>query len=271
MADTKPESVKTCIKCGITKDIKLCLKTHNVCNDCNNLKRREKYKNNEDLRKKLISKATETKQKHAQQRNKIKEAKLKELEDTIGSENTICKYCEEVRPKTRFRHNRLKCKDCERDEPLEKLKRLIRSRIFAALKFKQKHTIEYLGCSTKNYINWLLYNNNGYNLENRGTEWHIDHVIPLSLFDLDDEKDQLIAFNWRNTMPLSPAANLSKNNKIIPHQIEEHLENLKEFHKENNIVMPQIYIDLFAKHLDAGNPLEPLLPPANGNISGELG
>ena len=271
MADTKPESVKTCIKCGITKDIRLCLKTHNICNDCNNLKRREKYKNDEEYRNKLIAKATETKQKKATIRNQKKEAELKELEEKIGSENTICKYCEEVRPKTRFRHNRLKCKDCERDEPLEKLKRLIRSRIFAALTKKQKHTIEYLGCSTQTYINWLLYNNNGYTLENRGTEWHIDHVIPLSLFDLDDEEEQMIAFNWRNTMPLSPSDNLSKNNKIISNQIEEHLENLKKFHKEYNIVMPQIYIELFAKHLDAGNPLEPLLPLVNGNINEELG
>ena len=55
-------------------------------------------------------------------------------------------------------------------------------------------------------------------------------------------------------MPLSCKENLSKNNKIFKSQIEQHLKNLVDYHKKNNIVLPQIYIDLFAKHLDAGSP-----------------
>jgi hypothetical protein len=35
--------------------------------------------------------------------------------------------------------------------------------------------------------------------------------------------------------------------------------------------MPQEFIDLFAKYLVAGNPLEPLLPLTDGNIREELG
>jgi len=108
------------------------------------------------------------------------------------------------------------------------------------------------------YINWLLHNDYGYNLDNRGIEWHIDHVMPLSKFNLEDTEQQLIAFNWRNTMPLSANENLSKNNKIIPEQVFRHLENLKKYHLENNLNLPQVYIDLFAKHLDAGSPLEPI-------------
>lgn len=56
--------------------------------------------------------------------------------------------------------------------------------------------------------------------QNYGKEWHIDHVIPLSKFDKLNEKEQLVVFNWRNTMPLSVKQNLSKNNKIIKPQIE---------------------------------------------------
>ena len=41
--------------------------------------------------------------------------------------------------------------------------------------------------------------NPNYNLENHGKEWHIDHVIPLSKFDLDNKEELDIAFNWRNT------------------------------------------------------------------------
>jgi hypothetical protein len=36
-------------------------------------------------------------------------------------------------------------------------------------------------------------------------------------------------------------------------------------HKEH-IDLPQVFIDLFVKHLVAGNPLEPSLPLTDGNI-----
>jgi hypothetical protein len=109
------------------------------------------------------------------------------------------------------------------------------------------------------YLNWLqLCINSKYTLENHGKEWHIDHVIPLSQFDLENEEQQLIAFNWRNTMPLSVQENLSKGNKIINEQIEQHYKKLKEYHIENKLDLPQEYINLFAKHLVAGSPLEPI-------------
>ena len=53
--------------------------------------------------------------------------------------------------------------------------------------------------------------------------------------------------------------------------IQEHFKNLQKYHEENNIELPQKFIDLFAKHLVAGNPLEPLLPLHDGNIVKELG
>ena len=82
--------------------------------------------------------------------------------------------------------------------------------------------------------------------ENYGKEWHIDHVIPLSKFDITNEEQQLLAFNWRNTMPLSVEENLKKNNKIIKSQIEQHYKNLLEYHIENKLDLPQVFIDLFA-------------------------
>jgi hypothetical protein len=71
-------------------------------------------------------------------------------------------------------------------------------------------------------------------------------------------------------MSLSVKENLSKNNKILKSQIEHHILNLKNFHEKNNIVLPQLYIDLFAKHLDDGEPLKPSLPLTIGNVCEEL-
>ena len=245
------ETEQQCNVCSKSKLLTLFIKNRKICIDCNNNKRKIKYKTDEEHRIKIIKQVTQFKEKKIIEKNK-------KNEDEIGVDNKKCSCCNNIKHKTKYRYNRLKCKDCERDEPLEKMKRVIRSRIISALKQKNKHTIEYLGCSVTEYLNWLLKYDSRYTLENRGKEWHIDHVIPISKFDLNKQEEQLIAFNWRNTMPMSAKENLSKNNKIIKSQIEQHYKKLIEYHLENKLDLPQVFIDLFAKHLDAGSPLEPI-------------
>lgn len=256
---------RECSSCNQIKAPNLFLKNRPVCNACNNEKRRDKYNNNEEHREKLIRAAIIFKQNKAEQRRKKKE-------EEIGIGNKKCSKCKKIKHEYCFRHNRLKCKDCERDEPLEKMKRYIRTRIYNALiKRKNQHTIEYLGLTSDKYLKWILNYNSVFTIENYGKEWHIDHVIPLSRFNLEDPDEQLIAFNWRNTMPLSAKENLAKNNRIDILQVEQHYHHLSEYHKQQNIELPQIFIDLFAKYLVAGIPLEPSLPLTNGNICEELG
>ena len=249
---------KICNNCFTQKPETYFIRSKTICKDCNNANRRQKYKENPEHREKLINMAIVFKRNKTIERQAEKQAKLDELIKQIGETNTICKYCEEVKPKTSFRKNRLKCKDCERDVPTEKFKRAIRGRIYNSLIRKTKHTIEYLGCTTDNYLQWISDNANDFTMENHGELWHIDHVIPLSKFNLQDNNEQLLAFNWRNTMALSKKENLSKNNKIDNAQISNHYNKLLEYHNKHNIIMPQEYNHLFAKHLDAGSPLEPI-------------
>jgi len=258
------ETNQKCNTCNETKSIASFIKCRKICLDCNNDKRRLRYQTDEDHRLKAIQKAGDFKHNKVIERQQIKEQE-------IGKNNKKCSVCFTIKSKERFRHNRLRCKDCERDEPIYKLSRNVRRTVWNALVKKDKHTIEYLGISTKEYLDWLLSINEKYTLENRGKEWHIDHVIPLSKFNLEDKAQQLIAFNWRNTMPLSPKENLSKNAKIIKTQIEQHLKYLKEYHLKNKIEMPQEFIDLFAKHLVDGNPLKHSLPLTTGNVCEDLG
>lgn len=242
------EMTKTCNTCNETKPISMCILNRNICKDCNNEKRKAKYHNDEEHRKVIIQQVCISKHNKAIERQRIK------LEE-IGENNKKCSNCDEIKPMCRFRHNRLKCKDCERDEPLDKFKRKVRSRIYVALKRnKEMHTIKYLGSNSIDYLQWILHNDKDYTLENQGKVWHIDHVIPLSTFDLENKEEQLIAFNWRNTMPLAANENMKKNNKIISSQIEQHYRHLIEYHKEKNIEIPQQFIDLFAKYLVAGIP-----------------
>jgi len=254
MCDTKPSSVKKrCNKCSIEKvESEFRLKgkyRQQCCKVCANNQRRDNYKNNESLRQKCINDATTFKK----NKKAIRDEKLKKEQEIIGIDNKECRYCFEIKHKDRFRYNRQKCRDCERDEPKEKFKRYVRTRIYNCLKgHKAKSHIEYLGSSTNDYLDWIMSYDINYNLDNYGPVWHIDHVIPLSRFDLSIEDEQLLAFNWRNTMPLSATENLKKNNRIDTTQIDKHLKKLEEYHTHKNIIMPEEFKNLYATHLDAG-------------------
>ena len=183
--------------------------------------------------------------------NSGQSGKASKFSNTNASERYHRKGCQQFCTTRGSKERKTVCKDCERDDPTEKFKRNIRTRIYNSLRYKNKtkHSVEYLGCSSNEYFNWIFKYNNNYNLDNYGAEWHIDHVIPLSKFDLNVLEEQVIAFNWRNTMPLSCIENLSKNNKILQSQVETHYEKIVEYHLENKLDLPQVYIDLFAKHL----------------------
>jgi hypothetical protein len=271
--ETNPINVeyKKCSNCNLDKEI-INFYTHRnkkVCKQCFNERRRNKYLTDEKYREKKKQDSIKTKQNKKQQRDLIKEQHQQE----IGIDNKVCKYCKEIKLKTKFRKNRLKCKDCERDDPKEKFKRYVRTRIYNSLKRnKTKHTVEYLGCSSEDYYKWIMNYNSLYTSQNYGPEWHIDHVIPLSTFNLENSEQQLLAFNWRNTMPLSSIENMQKNNRINMIQISEHYNKLIKFNEENNLTMPQEFIDLFSNAFKLRETtLEPLLPPIIGNINGELG
>ena len=253
--EVDPNSNQECNTCHQTKPLTEIVKDRIICKDCNNSKRRNKYSSDEEHRLKLIQQASVFKH------NKVIERQQLKLEE-IGEDNKKCSVCFTIKNKCKFRYNRLKCRDCERDDPVEKFKRNIRSRIWIALKKnKELHTIQYLGISSPDYLQWMVTYNEKYTLDNHGNNgWHIDHVIPLSKFNLDNIDEQMIAFNWRNTMPLSAKENLSKNSKILLPQIEQHLEKLKEYHLENKLDLPQVFIDLFAKYLVDGKPLKLSLP-----------
>jgi hypothetical protein len=288
-----------CKKCGI--EIKPEINTYNCgkkCKNCYNQDRRNKYNNNESYRLKTVASNIENakirRNVKATERKQILEDERKRLEEKIGSENCICKVCDKIVLKTRFRTGRLRCKDCENEyhrnrssqvaanrlqrlhtDPIFKFKQTQRHRISQYLKksSKDRRTNEYLGCSSSQYYDWLKHNSDIYTFENHGKTWHIDHVIPLSHFDFEDREQQLIAFNWANTMPLSIEENLSKGNKILISQIKQHKQNLLNYTAICGLTIPTKYIELINSNVTklTGTSLEPILPPHNGNIMGEHG
>jgi len=93
------------------------------------------------------------------------------------------------------------------------LKKKLRNRLRDYLKYKTNKTIDYIGCSyveLKEYIEKQFAD--GMSWENR-TEWHIDHIIPLSSAKTEEELYKLC--HYTNLQPLWAEENLKKGKKIL--------------------------------------------------------
>ena len=54
------------------------------------------------------------------------------------------------------------------------------------------------------------------------SKWHIDHIIPISAFDLADPLEQRMAFHYTNVQPMWAAANLRKSAKVAPEALRRY-------------------------------------------------
>lgn len=103
--------------------------------------------------------------------------------------------------------------------PKARILAAIRSRLRSALKAKTQTTCQYLGCTPdffKKHIEAQF--SHGMTWENFG-KWHMDHIVPISAFDLFDPLQVQIACNWTNIRPLWAKANLRKSKKITHPQL----------------------------------------------------
>lgn len=98
-----------------------------------------------------------------------------------------------------------------------KLKRYLRSRLYNALKgnYKSGSAVSDLGCSIeflKQHLEAQF--TTGMNWDNYGS-WHIDHIEPLTAFNLSDRCDLLKVCNYTNLQPLWAEDNISKGGVTI--------------------------------------------------------
>ena len=110
-------------------------------------------------------------------------------------------------------------KDRRKTDLKFKISRILRCRIANAVKGRQKYgsSISDLGCSIeyfKNYLEFhftdgMSWNNYGYGMD----RWNIDHIKPLSKFDLTDRKQFLEACHYTNMQPMWQIDNQRKSAK----------------------------------------------------------
>ena len=122
---------------------------------------------------------------------------------------------------------------------------------------KSKGTEKYLGQKISAVKKWFEFCfEDGYTFENYGNFWHIDHVIPVNSWNLNNELDLELCMSWYNLSPLEGSENISKHDSIIVKQVNRHIEMLKKFCKKEKITINNAYFEYVAKHLEAGNSLE---------------
>jgi len=106
-----------------------------------------------------------------------------------------------------------------RKRPYEQIASVVRARIHDVLKhhYKSEKTEKLLGISIKElkiyleskFTDGMTWGNYGF------YGWHIDHIKPLSSFDLNNSEEQKKAFHYTNLQPLWAKDNLHKHSKIV--------------------------------------------------------
>jgi len=155
---------------------------------------------------------------HNREKSRCKECKGSQ----ICEHNRQKSKCKECKGSSICEHNKRKseCKDCNLKLYLISLQRSNIKRLFKnSTLIKKNHLIKYLGIKSYKFIEFFekkmnLYNNNDNN--NIKMTWYnisIDHIKPISLFDLNDETDFLNCSNYTNLQPLLLKDNNQKHNK----------------------------------------------------------
>lgn len=122
----------------------------------------------------------------------------------------------EVAKKRRKKQSKYYC-DKLKSDVTWRLRHNIRSRLRKVLKRtnnkKNSKTAELLGCDIQFFREYLTERfTEGMSWDNYG-KWHIDHIIPLSHFDLSDESQVRKAFHYTNCQPMWARENSSKGNR----------------------------------------------------------
>ena len=139
-------------------------------------------------------------------------------------EHRLGRLDEEKESRARFKEKRptyardYTAKRCAEDVVF-KLCRNLRGRLYKALKgqAKEAHTLDLMGCTT-NELNIYLESKfqPGMTWDNWTVDgWHVDHIIPLVAFDLENPEELRKACHYTNLQPLWAKENLSKGGKIL--------------------------------------------------------
>ena len=114
---------------------------------------------------------------------------------------------------------RLRSRKRAAESPAFRLVRAVRARVHDCLRKhqikKSQRTFEYVGCSPDTLrLSLECRFEPGMTWQNYGTEWHVDHIIPLAAYNLTDPEQQREAFHYTNLQPMWAHENMAKGDEV---------------------------------------------------------
>lgn len=181
----------------------------------NNKAERKKYReNNKDKMRAYKKKYRENNRKEIRAYQKKYQENNK---DKLQAKKNIYNKTYHKRPDVKEKANK-RFKERLRTDINFRLANSLRCRLSNALNrnTKSASTLALLGCSVEQLKRHLEKQfQPGMTWEKKGTVFHIDHMIPCSLFDLSDAEQQRRCFHFTNLQPLFASENLTKGEKNI--------------------------------------------------------
>lgn len=204
---------KVCSKCGVEKELdkfKIRSDTGKPRGQCK--KCRAKYL--KEYEKRNAERIARVKKEYGEKNKEIISAKnMQKIKKQCAPSREL--YRENHAHKRKIRneyHKRRMENDIE-----YRLSRIVRGRLHSMIKLSDGQSkIDLIGCSLTELRKHL---ENKFELgmtwDNHGFDgWHIDHIIPLSSFDLSDEKEVVRACHYTNLQPLWAEDNFSKGDRL---------------------------------------------------------
>lgn len=215
--------MKICSKCNIDKDISDYPKNGNICKQCKSLYIKEYYKKNREviLNKEKI-RYEDNKSERIEKQKKYNSSKSEEQKKYLKEYRQSNK--EELKQKRKEYNNKNKEKINEnrrkryseriKNDINFKIKKIHRNMLRRILRYeKHKSTSELLGYNSIELKEHIERNfQDGMTWENYG-EWEIDHIIPISLFDLENTPPSIVN-SLDNLQPLWKIDNIKKSNNV---------------------------------------------------------
>jgi len=232
---------KTCCKCKIQLDIqnfgKLKSSKDGYRFDCKFCRKSYRETNKNEIKEK---------QKEYYENHKV-ELLQKFLEYRKANSSTISNQRKEYRNRPEIKEHikqknkeylpirKIKIKESRKTNTNFQLSEILRSKVHKMIKGKQTSYQNIIGCDIEFLKKWIAFRfEKNMTWNNLGSEWQIDHILPINSFDLTNETEQKICFHWTNLQPLNSFINKSKSDKLLLHYYFNNIVNVNRFNSKYN-------------------------------------
>lgn len=142
----------------------------------------------------------------------------------------FCKDCEGT---GRCEHG-IRKNDCKICQPFRYFINLQRGRLRQILKKvgKVEHTTDYLGCNSSDFYDYIM---SRMTPEMNISNIHLDHIKPVSKFDLSNLDEVYKCCHWSNIQPLLSKDNLKKSNKWTISDEENWIKNITKYNSKQRV------------------------------------